>query len=36
MNPQLQFLEVEPVVLCDHDFAVENTAGGQLLAQRLD
>src|SRR5579863_469867 len=36
MNPKLQFLEVEPIVLCDNDFAVENASGGQLRIQRLD
>jgi hypothetical protein len=36
MNPQLQFLEVEPIVLCDNDFAVENASSGQLRIQRLE
>ena len=36
MNPQLQFFEVEPIVLCDNDFAVENASSGQLRAQRLE
>src|SRR5579863_10403471 len=35
MNPKLQFLEVEPIVLCDNDFAVENASSGQLRIQRL-
>src|ERR1700674_5057234 len=36
MKPNLQFLELEPVVLCDHDFAVENASSGQLRAERLE
>src|SRR5260370_29405257 len=36
MNPKLQFLEVEPIVLCDNDFAVENASSGQLRIQRLE
>src|ERR1700730_10622162 len=36
MNPKLQFLEVEAVVLGDNDFAVENASSGQLRAQRLE
>src|SRR6266850_1300946 len=36
MKPKLQLLELEPVVLCDHDFAVENTSRGQLRAERLE
>src|SRR5260370_39935777 len=36
MNPKLQFLEVEPIVLCDNDFAVENASTGQLRAQWLE
>src|ERR1700694_4728596 len=36
MNPKLQFLEVEPIVLRDNDFAVEDASTGQLRAQWLD
>src|SRR6202011_4236035 len=36
MNPQLQFLEVELIVLCDNDFAVENASSGQLCVERLE
>src|ERR1700736_3027951 len=36
MNPKLQFLEVEPIVLRDNDFAVENASSGQLRIQRLE
>ena len=28
MNPKLQFFEVEPIVLRDNDFAVENASRG--------
>src|SRR5712664_4120899 len=36
MNPKLQFLEGEPIVLCDNDFAVENAPTGQLRAEWLE
>ena len=36
MNPKLQFFEVEPIVLRDNDFAVENASRGQLRIQRLE
>src|ERR1700680_3186286 len=36
MNPKLQFLEAEPIALCDNDFAVENASSGQLRIQRLE
>ena len=36
MNPKLQFLEVEPIVLGDNDFAVENASSGQLRIQWLE
>ena len=36
MNPKLQFLEVEPIILGDNDFAVENASSGQLRIQRLE
>src|SRR5260370_30287365 len=36
MKPKLQFLEVEPIVLCDHDFAVENASIGQLRTERFE
>src|SRR5271156_5375814 len=36
MNPQLQFLEIEPIILRQNDFAVEDASGRQLRIQCLN
>src|SRR6266545_7642165 len=36
MKPELQRIKVEPAILDDDDFAVENTAGRQVRPQRLE
>src|SRR5258705_5466645 len=36
MNTELERVEVQATVRCDHDFAIENTTARELSAQRFD
>ena len=36
MNAELQCIEIEAALGCDHDFPIEHAAGRQLRAQRFD